>query len=634
LSSERSPVTPHRGGPVEPSRGALRALGPDEVQVVDGFWRDRQRLNADVIIAHCEEWMDRVGWIANFDRAAAGTIGDTHEGIEFVDSEIYKLLEAMAWELGREPNDQLEVRYQQLVARVAAVQEPDGYLDTAFGRAGQQPRYSNLEWGHELYCFGHLIQAAVARLRSGHDDLLPAIARRLADHLVTEFGPTGRVAVCGHPEIEPALAEFSRATGDERYLELARLFVERRGTGTLGPIHYGPEYFQDDMPVREATVLRGHAVRALYLAAGALDVAVETGDEQLAEAVRTQWDNTVARRTYITGGMGSHHLDEAFGADYELPPDRAYSETCAGIGSVMLSWRLLLHRGDSKYADLIERTLLNNVMASPREDGRAFYYTNTLHQRTEGTIPAEDEVSARAESSLRAPWFEVSCCPTNVARTIASAGLYFATADDLGVQLHQYGSYDVETELAGGRLRLEVRSGYPFDGRILVAVIDAPEDGSTLSFRIPDWADGATLNGKVVAPGRYVATHVARGESLSLELPMSPRIVHPHPSIDAIRGTVAVERGPLVLALESVGLPEHASVSAARIAEASRPESTPFGALATFSLDDEADPSWPYGDRRDNPSARSSTVELIPYFQWANRGPSTMRVWLPTTLAE
>ena len=621
-----------RGGPVMPSRSALRPLGPDEISIVGGFWQQKQQLNADVIIAHCENWMERVGWIGNFDRAAAQTIGSTHSGIEFVDSEIYKLIEAMAWELGRAPHTALEGRYHDLVARVAAAQEPDGYLDTSFGRAGQQPRYSNLEWGHELYCFGHLIQAAVARLRGGHDDELPAVARRLADHLYIEFGPTGRAAVCGHPEIEPALAELSRATGDERYLELASLFIERRGAGTLAPIAFGAEYFQDDEPIRSATVLRGHAVRALYLSAGAVDVGVETSDASLLDAVRTQWSNTVARRTYITGGMGSHHLDEAFGLDYELPPDRAYSETCAAIASVMLSWRLLLQTGEPKYADLIERTLLNNVLASPREDGRAFYYTNTLHQRVDGSVPAEDEVSARAESSLRAPWFEVSCCPTNVARTLASVGLYFATATADGVQLHQYGDYDVATTIGAGELRLEVRSDYPFDGGVRMDVTAAPPDGATVSLRIPAWAVGATLDGRPVEPGAPATVVVHSGDTVQLELSVAPRIVQPHPYIDSSRGTVAVERGPLVLALESVDLPGNANVAQAILDPSGGLRLTEHGAAVSIRLEAATETDWPYGASVDPARRSSDEIELVPYFSWANRGPSTMRVWIPTML--
>jgi DUF1680 family protein len=618
-----------RGGPVHPSTSRIRPLGPEQISIVGGFWHEKQQLNADVILGHCETWMERIGWTSNFDRAAAGTIAGNHVGIEFVDSEIYKLLEAMAWELGRNENVALGERFAALVARVGAAQEPDGYVHTSFGRAGQPPRYSDLEFGHELYCFGHLLQAAVARLRSGNDDQLPAIARKLADHLYEEFGPLGTVAVCGHPEIEVALAEFSRATGDGRYLELATLFVDRRGHGLLNPVTFGAEYFQDDEPVREATVLRGHAVRALYLSAGAVDVGVENTDGGLVDAVRTQWANTVARRTYVTGGMGSHHLDESFGADYELPPDRAYSETCAGVASVMLSWRLLLETGSSEYADVIERTLFNAILVSPREDGRAFYYSNTLHQRDCGSVPPENEVSARAESSLRAPWFEVSCCPTNVARTLASVGLYFATETDEGVQLHQYGDYDVTTELPSGTLRLGVRSGYPFDGAVVVSVHEAPEAGAIVSLRVPAWASGATLDGRTVPVGGMVTVSVHSGCVIRLQLPMAPRVVHPHPYIDATRGTVAIERGPLVLALESTDLPNQADVAGA-VFDATAPlEPTEHGARAAVRLEIATESSWPYGSGEEQSSLPTTAVELIPYFSWANRGPSTMRVWLP-----
>ncbi|TFB84015.1 glycoside hydrolase family 127 protein [Cryobacterium algoricola] len=628
-----------RGGPVQPSTGALQALGPDEVSLTGGFWREKQELNSEVILGHCERWMERIGWIGNFDRAALGTLGTDHSGIEFVDSEVYKLLEALAWELGRKPDDALESRYRTLVARVEAAQEPDGYLHTSFGRAGQPRRYSNLEWGHELYCFGHLIQAAVARLRSGCDDELVQVARRLADHVYTEFGPDGRDAVCGHPEIEVALVEFSRATGDARYLELAGIFVERRGRGLLKADRFGAEYFLDDLPVRDATVLRGHAVRALYLASGALDVAVETGDVALAGAVATQWENTVARRTYITGGVGSHHLDEAFGEDYELPPDRAYAETCAGIASVMLSWRLLLQTGDAQYADLIERTLLNNILASPREDGRAFYYTNTLHQRVDGTVPEEDEISVRAQSSLRAPWFEVSCCPTNIARTLASVNLYFATKTGTGVQLHQYGDYDVSTRIETGSISLGVRTGYPFDGAVSVLIREAPDAAASVSFRIPAWAVGRAVvhvNG-IPVPGSGATITVSRvfraGDEMTLHLPMTPRLTRPHPSIDAVRGTVAVERGPLVMCLESTDLPDGRALAGILLDDGADLTETARGVRAHLVSTGIPKPDWPYSD-----GAWAGTgnvgydVELIPYCAWANRGPSTMRVWLPVAL--
>lgn len=620
------------GGPVHPAVSALRPLGPEEISVTGGFWGDRQELNARVILSHCEQWMERIGWTSNFDRAADGTVSGAHAGIEFVDSEVYKLLEAMAWELGRKHEDSLDARYRSLVARVVSAQEPDGYLHTSFGRPGQRARYSDLEWGHELYCFGHLLQAAVARLRSGQDDGLVAAGRLLADHLWREFGPDGRNAVCGHPEIEVALAEFGRATGEPRYLELARLFIERRGTGTLKPIEWGQEYFQDDVPVRDAHVLRGHAVRALYLASGALDVATDQGDEELARAVELQWENTVARRTYITGGMGSHHQDEAFGADYELPADRAYSETCAGIASVMLSWRLLLRTGDPKYADLMERTLLNNILASPRQDGRGFFYTNTLHQRVEGNVPNQDEISARALATLRAPWFEVSCCPTNVARTLASVQLYFATATDDALQIHQYGDADIRTQLpSAGQLSVTMRTAYPDEGRIDVVIVDAPAVPAGISLRVPAWAkEEAALhvNGEEHDPCQEVRRRFEPGDTLTLILPMRPRVIHPHPHMDAVRGTVALERGPLVLCLESVDLPA-GTVNDVSFDPAVAVADVINGARIGVEPAAAGHPAWPYAEHVEAERHGPWTVNLVPYHSWGNRGPSTMRVWIP-----
>ncbi|WP_445443041.1 glycoside hydrolase family 127 protein [Clavibacter sp. km1a] len=632
------------GGPVAPRSSRLTPLAATEIRLVEGFWGDRQRLNADVILAHCEAWMERIGWTANFDRAASDEEGWEHAGIEFVDSEIHKLLEGMAWELGRpvHPGDaaavaargDLDARFARLVSRVAAAQDEDGYLHTSFGRAWQRPRYSDLEWGHELYSMGHLIQAGVAAHRTGASDELVAVVTRVADHLWDAFGPDGREAVCGHPEVEVALVELGRALDEPRYVELARLFVERRGRGLLGPIAYGAEYFQDDVPVRDAEVLRGHAVRALYLAAGALDVAVETGDRELADAVRRQWEETVRSRTYVTGGMGSHHQDEAFGADFELPPDRAYAETCAGIASNMLSWRLLLQEDDPRYADLIERTLLNTVLASPREDGRAFFYTNTLHQRTPGVAPDEGVVNARALASLRAPWFEVSCCPTNVARTLASMELTFATRSPDGVQIHQLGSYDVDTTLEDGTVvALSVRSGYPYAGDVAVTFREDTVREVELAVRIPAWARTASVTEPGGAPtevgGRraVVRRRFRAGDVIALDLPMTARFVTPDPRIDAVRGQVAVERGPLVLALESTDLPS-GEVGDVAVDTATPPEVTERGARVRLTRTVAEAADWPYGTGVDRHEPLGE-VDLIPYASWANRGPSTMRVWIP-----
>lgn len=621
--------------PVVPSKAALTPLGIDEVRIDGGFWGDRQRVNAQNTLRHCLDWITRLGWLENFTRTANGD--GHHEGREFSDSEIYKLLEALAWEIGRSGDEWAERTFREVSAKVVAAQQPDGYLNTMFGGPGQRPRYSDLEWGHELYCAGHMIQAAVARLRThGPDDFTEA-AIRVADHVVARFGPEGRNGVDGHPEVEVALAELGRVTGDRRYLEQARLFVERRGQdgGVLEEQEIGRAYFQDDVPVREADALRGHAVRALYLSAGAMDVAAEFGDAELGGALRRQWASTVARRTYLTGGMGSRHEGEAFGDDFELPSDRAYSETCAGVASIMFSWRLLLADGEERYADLIERTLFNVVATSPDADGTAFFYVNPLQRNVPGTAGNTDTVSPRASSSLRAPWFAVSCCPPNVARTLASVAAYVATRTADGIQLHQYAPSSIRTALPAGEVALTVDTEYPAIGLIRVRIDETPEAAWTLSLRVPAWADGATatVNGESVPVSGErldVARTFVAGDVVELLLPMAPRWTRPDHRIDDLRGTVAVERGPLVLCAESVDLPEGTDLLDLEVDPSRAPEEAGDGATVLLTTRGEGDGTWPYAPEPDGePAGAPASARLIPYHRWAERGPSTMRVWLP-----
>ncbi|CAH0234946.1 Non-reducing end beta-L-arabinofuranosidase [Microbacterium oxydans] len=610
--------------PVVPKSGRLRPLGLDEVRITGGFWGERQAINGAGTLPHIESRLESEGWLPNFDLAAAGTLPEGRRGREFADSEIYKYLEALAWEIGRTDagaDSDLDHRFRRVVGRVAAAQEPDGYLNTMFGRLGQDARWTRLQWGHELYCLGHLFQAAVARVRTrpDADDGLIDIARRAADLVCQEFGVDGRDAICGHAEVEAGLAELGRALGEQRYIDQAALFVERHGAGSLGEIEFGREYFQDDVAVRDAEALRGHSVRANYLSSAAVDVATELGDQSLLQALRSQWHHTVERRTYVTGGQGSHHQDEAFGEDWELPPDRAYSETCAGIGSIMFSWRLLLATGETQYADLIERTMFNVVATSPGDDGRSFFYANTLHQRTPGTPADPDGTSPRASSSLRAPWFEVSCCPPNVARTFASLAAYVATADDDGVQLHQYAPASVRTVLPDGRtVALEVSTGYPAEGEVLITLAEDAE--FTVTLRVPSWAPGAVVRvhaGDAVSEesvrGGSVSVHRAfrTGDVIELSFPLVPRITPAHPMVDAVRGSVVIERGPEVLALESID----------------------FGADVGEAIV-SGEPVERDG-RVILPVRRRSTdavvaAPLVAYHDWARRGPSTMRVWIPT----
>lgn len=624
-------------GPVVPSRGRFRPLGLDEVEITGGFWARLQEVNASSTLAHCQDWMERLGWVGNFPAVVDGTIANTRKGREFADSDVYKLMEAMAWESGRSGSADAEQRFHDLVEVIAPAQEDDGYLNTCFGHRGQPARYSDLEWGHELYCFGHLLQSAVARQRTGGDDRWVEVARRAADHVCDTFGPGGIERVGGHPEIELGLAEFARVTGEERYLRQAARFVDRRGNHTLADIERGRAYYQDDVPIREATAFRGHAVRALYLAAGAVDVAVETDDRELLEVVISQWEHTIARRTYLTGGMGSQHEGEAFGEDWVLPADRAYSETCAGVASVMLAWRLLLATGEARFADLLERTMFNVVATSPAPDGRAFFYANPLHQRTPGTVPPGDVESPRASSSLRAPWFSVSCCPTNVARTLAAFAAYLATTDDRGVQLHQYADCRISTSLTDGRsIGLEVATAYPREGKVVVTVTETDGRPVALMLRIPGWATGAAVldegTRREASPGWFTVERAfAPGERIELVLPLAPRWTHPDPRIDAVRGAVAVERGPIVLCLESVDLPDGYHVDDV-VVDPTRPvQDDGDSVTVTGRLMTRPEEGWPYGERAGPPEGAARPLTLRPYHDWATRGPATMRVWMPVT---
>lgn len=621
-----SPSMPTGGAPVAPSRSRLQPLGVDDVRITEGFWAERQDVNKATTIKHALGWETRLGWIANFEAAARHSEPENRAGREFSDSEVYKLIEAMAWESAR--SGAYEPEIARLGQMLTAAQDEDGYLNTHFGQAGQGERYSNFEWGHELYCYGHLFQAVVARIRTGHDDAVVHVGLRAADHVCATFGADGIDAVCGHPEIEVGLAELGRATGRRKYIEQARLFIERRGHGLLGAIEWGQDYFQDDMPVRDATVFRGHAVRAGYLGAGAADVAVETGDDELLDAIRRQMDRTLGRRTYITGGWGSRHTGESFGEDFELPPDRAYCETCAAIGSVMVAWRLLLATGDERYADVIERALFNAIACSPSLTGDSFFYANPLQVRTPGHQPDPNQPCPRAESGVRAPWFTVSCCPPNLARLFASLSAYVASVDGDCVRIHQFAAGQITAPLAGGgRVRLGVRTDYPHDGRVEVTVLECPDGPWSVALRIPGWAkvglEGFTRVGRLA-----VAENLRVGDSVSMRIDMAPRLVFPDPRIDAVRGCVAVERGPLVLCLESVDLPEGIGIDCFHLDVDAPVAADDDGALVSGVVSQYSDPEWPYGDCVPDEQNRTS-VRLIPYHRWANRGPSTMRIWIP-----
>jgi len=496
----------------ERSHAVLRPLGAGDVEITGGLWAERQRINREVTLPLGAEQLERAGNYENL-RLAAGTGTGSYAGLPlpFLDSDVYKWLEAVSWELGRGPSAKLEALAGEAIGLAAAAQADDGYLDSYYQVLKPGVRYVELPMGHELYCAGHLVQAAVARARTtGRTDLLD-VATRVVDNVEAALGPKARPGICGHPVIEMALVELYRLTGDERHLAMAACFLDRRGHGLLGPGTYGPAYYQDDRPVREATSVTGHAVRALYLACGVADAFLETGERALLDASAAQWEDMVATRTYLTGGVGSRHRDESFGDPYELPPDRAYCETCAAIASIMWSWRLLLATGEARYADLIERTLYNGFLSGVSLDGRSFFYVNPLQLRASHQEPSNNRGSAQ-----RAGWYRCACCPPNVMRLLSSLAHYVATAGERGVHLHQYVPGTVRAVLpSGAGVALEVATGYPWTGRVEVTVAASGGEAWPLALRVPGWCRGASLSvageeRRDLAPGAY-ATVTRRG---------------------------------------------------------------------------------------------------------------------------
>ncbi|MFI5691520.1 glycoside hydrolase family 127 protein [Kribbella sp. NPDC051586] len=614
--------------PAVPTTVAAVTLHPlSAARVTGGFWAGRMAANRAAIPLGRER-LEAAGNLGNL-RIAAGEASGDAQGGSFRDSDVYKWLEAVAWD-GSQP-DQLA----ELTRTITAAQRDDGYLNSAIQVRGEEP-YTHLWNSHELYCAGHLFQAAVAAARSTGDTALLEVATRFADHLAHTFGPYGRSELEGHPVIESALVELYRETGVRPYLDLAKHFVDARGHGKatkpgFDPSHYGdPAHYSDRVPVREAGPLEGHAVRAVYFATGATDVAIETGDAELLDAVRRQYENMRRHKQHVTGAVGSRWDGEAFGDDYELPPDRAYAETCAAIGVLQWAWRLLLATGESSYADQIELLLYNAILPAVSLEDADYFYVNTLHRRT----GARGDVQ-RAPAYGRRPWFNCACCPPNVMRTLASLPAYLATGTADGLQIHQYAG----STLRAGSFAVDIDTDYPWDGRVAVTVTEAPAAEVELALRIPEWATDATVDDKPVAAGDYARVRrVFRpGDQVLLHLPMEPRLLVSNDRVDSTSGCVTVARGPLVYALEQPdqqpGVPlEDLRLDTAAAITTARSEL--LGGVTTLHAKGAAVPESPEPYRSHSTSPRSPgnvDLTLIPYYTWANRGLYPMRVWIPTS---
>jgi hypothetical protein len=598
-----------------------------------GFWADRRRVNRERTIPHGFEQLRQAGNLGNL-RLAAGADGRYHTigraiGLDFpfLDTDVYKWLEAAAWELGHAPDPTLAAAADEAIGLIQRAQRPDGYLNSFVQVVAPGREYTDLAWGHELYCVGHLIQAAVAWQRAVGDGRLLDVAVRATDSVVRALGSDGRDGIDGHPEIEMALVELYRATADRRYLELAARMIHGRGRGILGAGRFGPAYWQDHEPVATAESVAGHAVRQLYLDAGAVDVATELGDERLLAAVARRWREMIATRTYLTGGVGSHHLDEAFGDPYELPPDRAYAETCGAIASVMLAWRLLLATGDPACADVIERTIYNGVLPGVSLQGTTFFYDNPLQRRT-------IRAAAAPGHGERASWFPCACCPPNLMRMLASWDQYLVTSDQDGICVQQYANAEIATETPAGPVRLSMATDYPWDGRIRVEVLEAPDSAWSLSLRVPAWSRASTIKLGDAAPtpipaGSYWASGPRAwqpGDAVVLDLDMTTRVTVPDPRVDAVRGCVALERGPLVYCIETADLPAGVALEEVRVDRDVQPVPVERADLAS-PLVGLTVPAVQASF--DGQTERSIEVGAIPYFAWANRSVEAMRVWIP-----
>ena len=630
-SAQRARVVDTSGSP----HASLGALPLADVRLAGSFWEPRRRINREETLRSQYEHIEETGRLDNF-RRAAGKLDVPFRGLYFNDSDVYKWLEAASWSLATDPDPDLERMVDAAITEVADAQRRDGYLNTYFSCERVDERWTDFDL-HEMYCAGHLLQAAVAHFRATGKERLLGVAVRFADHICDVFGAEEhgkRPAVDGHEEIEMALVELYRVTGEHRYLEQAGFFVDARGHGLLGEPYgrFDPSYSQDHEPFREQDEVVGHAVRALYLYSGAADLHAETGETELLEALERLWLNMTTKRMYVSGGLGSRHEGEAFGEDYELPNGRAYTETCAAIASVMWNWRMLMISGDARYADLMEHTLYNAVLPGVSLDGRQYFYQN----------PLADDGTHR-----RRPWFGCACCPPNVARLLASLpGYFYGVSDDI-MWVHLYAEGSATVDLRDRTVRLAQRTDYPRDGNV---EIEVGGDGEfRLMLRVPSWCEqGYTVkvNGKEVdaplSPGSYAEIRRTwqTGDTVRLTLPTPVRFVECHPHVAENVDRVALMRGPLLYCVEQTdqpGLDPRDLVVPAGSEPSVSFEPDLLGGVTALTVRAEVaapEPAWEnrlYRTVSAHPDdRRAETVELkaVPYYAWANREPGAMRVWL------
>ena len=628
----------------------IREVSLRNVTIFDHFWSPRQALVTDVTIPYMEKILrDEVPEakkshaISNF-RMAAGEESGAFYGMVFQDSDVAKWLEAAAYSLLLKPDHELAERVDELVALIGRCQQEDGYLNTYFTVKEPANRWTNLLECHELYCAGHMMEAGAALHEAIGNDNLLRICIRLADHICDRFEK--EEGIPGHQEIEIGLLRLFHVTGKKRYRDMALRFLELRGrdpewfikhTPPHPGIHYGgydiePSdtiYNQSDVPVREQTVARGHAVRQLYLLAAMADAAAETGDREMLNACQRLFDDITQKQMYVTGAVGSSAYHEAFTVDYDLPPDRCYGETCASVAMVFFAHNMLKNHPDGRFADLMELELYNAALAGMQLDGKRFFYVNPLEvdMRVSGKAPGYEHVLPK-----RPPWHDCACCPPNLTRLIASLGRYLWSEDDDTVYSHLLIGSEATTRF--GRIRME--SGYPWQGDACYTVADGGD--FTLAIHIPGHAASYTMrvnrhleeypvrNGYV-----YIRRIWNAGDTVSLNFDMPVRRLHADIRVRSCAGKTALARGPFIYCFEEVDQEEQlSSVSLSpevKIDTVSSLSGLPEG-MVCLSMEGKTDVSPDMQYSPDLIRRRPCQLKAIPYYAWANRSPGNMNVWI------
>ncbi len=589
----------------QPSHRDLTPVPFTDVKVQDTFWAPRLKTNREKSLPHNFKWCEETGRFANFAKAA-GLEKGKFEGIYFNDSDVYKVLEGASYSLADHPDPKLAARTDRVISLIAAAQQPNGYLNTYYTLVEPDKKWTNLASKHELYCAGHLIEAAVAHHRATGKETLLNVAIALADRIDTIFGPGKRVGVPGHEEIELALVKLYGLTGEQRYLHLADFFLKARGDKTDRQTVFGP-YCQDHVPVSEQAEIVGHAVRAMYLYSGVADVASYTGNTGFIKAMDRLWNDVVLHKMYITGGIGARHQGEAFGDAYELPNESAYCETCAAIGLALWNHRLNTMHADARYIDVLERVIYNGMLSGVGMDWTHFFYVNPL---------------ASDGRHHRKPFFPCACCPTKVVRFLPSLpGYIYATAEN-AVYVNLFVGSTARLTVNGTPISLKQTTRYPWDGHVSLQLgIMTPREFD-INVRIPGWCDKATIamNGQPIdhleiVKGYAVLRHTwKQDDQIDVTFPMKVQHIEAHPRVVADRGRVAVQRGPLVYCFEAVD-------------NGGRVRNLMLDRNPDFQTEFRSDllggvvviRAGVRGDR---------TATAVPYYAWDHRKPGAMAVWI------